>query len=108
MHSQVLFYTEQYYQGMRLIHIFSGLWLFPLGYLVFKSNILPKILGILLILGCFGYLLNFVGYTLISNYSGLGISSYISLPASIGEIGICLWLLFIGAKENTQQSQIKN
>lgn len=99
--SQVLFYINQYDEGMRLIHIFSGLWLFPFGYLVFKSNFLPKFLGILLMLGCFGYLINFFGNTLIPNYRDLGISSYIRLPASIGEIGTCLWLLVIGVKDKS-------
>ncbi|MBS1487621.1 MAG: DUF4386 domain-containing protein [Bacteroidetes bacterium] len=94
--SQVLFYINQYDDGMRLIHIFSGLWLFPFGYLVFKSNFLPKTLGVLLMLGCFGYLINFFGRSIIPSYSDLGISSYISLPASIGEIGTCLWLLIVG------------
>lgn len=106
--SQVLFYIAQYDDGMRLIHIFSGLWLFPFGYLVFKSNFLPRFFGILLMLGSFGYLLDFFGRTLIPNYSELGIGWYIILPASFGEIGICLWLLFIGSKEKRQQSQIKN
>ncbi|MBX2900510.1 MAG: DUF4386 domain-containing protein [Cyclobacteriaceae bacterium] len=96
--AQFLFYINQYNDGMRLIHIFSGLWLFPFGYLVFKSDLLPKTLGVLLMVGCFGYLLNFVGRTLISNYSELGISSYLILPASLGEIGICLWLLIVGAR----------
>lgn len=97
--SQVMLYIDQYKNGMRIVHIFSGLWLFPFGYLVFKSGFLPKILGILLMLGCFGYLINFLGNTLIPDYSKLGISSYISLPASIGEIGACLWLLIMGAKD---------
>jgi hypothetical protein len=97
--SQVLLYLEQYDNGMRVIHIFSGLWLFPFGYLVFKSGFLPKVLGILLMLGCFGYLIIFLGNTLVPNFSELGISSYISLPASLGEIGSCLWLLIMGAKE---------
>lgn len=97
--SQVLFYIVQYDNGMRLIHVFSGLWLFPFGYLVYKSDFLPKFFGILLMLGCIGYLINFFGRLLIHDYSELGVSSYISLPASIGEIGICLWLLIIGAKE---------
>ncbi len=97
--SQVMSYLEQFDNGMRIIHIFSGLWLFPFGYLVYKSGILPKILGVLLMVGCFGYIINFIGYTLIDNYSKIGVSSYISLPASIGEIGTCLWLLIIGAKE---------
>ncbi|MEC7263704.1 MAG: DUF4386 domain-containing protein [Bacteroidota bacterium] len=95
--SQVLFYINQYDDGMRLVHIFSGLWLFPFGYLVFRSTFLPKILGILLMVGCFGYLINFFGRTLIPNYSALGISPYIGLPASIAEIGTCLWLLIVGA-----------
>jgi hypothetical protein len=97
--AQVLFYQDRYDDGMRLIHVFSGLWLFPFGYLVFKSKMVPKILGLLLMLGCFGYLINFFGRILIPTYSQLGISSYISLPASIGEIGTCLWLLFVGVKE---------
>lgn len=97
--SQVLLYLEQYDNGMRVIHIFSGLWLFPFGYLVFKSGFLPKVFGILLMFGCFGYLVIFLGNTLVPNFSELGISSYISLPASLGEIGICLWLLIMGAKE---------
>ncbi len=97
--SQVLFYLDQYNSGMRIIHIFSGLWLLPFGYLVFKSGFLPKFFGILLMLGCFGYLINFLGNMLISRYSELGISFYISLPASLGEIGICLWLLIMGVKD---------
>jgi hypothetical protein len=99
--SQVLLYLEQYDNGMRVIHIFSGLWLFPFGYLVFKSGFLPKIFGILLMLGCFGYIIIFLGNTLVPNFSKLGISLYISLPASLGEIGTCLWLLIMGAKEKS-------
>ena len=97
--SQVILSLTQYDNGMRIVHIFSGLWLFPFGYLIFKSGFLPKILGVLLMLGCFGYLINFVGHTLIPTYSKIGISSYISLPASLGEIGTCLWLLIVGAKD---------
>ena len=99
LQSQVMLNLAQYNNGMRIVHIFSGLWLFPFGYLVFKSGFLPKILGVLLMLGSFGYLLNFAGHTLIPNYSKIGISSYISLPASIGEIGTCIWLLIIGVKD---------
>lgn len=98
LQTQVMLYNNQYDNGMRIVHIFSGLWLFPFGYLVFKSGFLPKFLGVLLMLGCFGYLINFVGQTIIPNYAKIGISPYISLPASFGEIGICLWLLIIGTK----------
>jgi hypothetical protein len=97
--SQVLFHLEQYDNGMRVIHIFSGLWLFPFGYLVLKSGFLPKVLGIFLMVGCFGYLINFIGGFLFHNYADIGIARFVSLPASIGEIGICLWLLIIGIRD---------
>lgn len=98
LQSQVMFYLHQYDNGILMVSVFWGLWLFPLGYLVYKSGILPKVLGVLLMLGCLGYLINFLGNSLIPNYSKIGISSYIRLPASIGEIGTSLWLLIMGAK----------
>lgn len=96
----VMFYLNQYDYGNLIVQIFWGLWLFPLGYLIFKSGIIPKFLGVLLMLGCLSYLINFFGNALFPNYSDLGISSYVRLPATLGEIGTCLWLLIIGAKNN--------
>lgn len=96
LQAQVLLYLDFYNNGMKIASLFWGLWLLPFGYLVFKSGFLPKLLGIFLMAGCFGYLTNFIGGFLIPNYGDLGISRMISLPASIGEIGICLWLLIIG------------
>ena len=96
LQAQVLLYLNFYSNGIQIVQIFWGLWLFPFGYLVFKSGFLPKILGILLMAGCFGYLIDFTGDFLFSDYGKMGISTFITLPASIGEIGICLWLLFMG------------
>lgn len=97
---QLMFYLNQYDYGNLIVQVFWGLWLFPLGYLIFKSGIIPKLLGILLMLGCLSYLVNFFGNLLFPNYSELGISSWVRLPATIGEIGTCLWLLIMGAKNN--------
>ncbi|MFH6961797.1 DUF4386 domain-containing protein [Flavobacterium plurextorum] len=96
---EIMFYLNQYDFGNLIVQIFWGLWLFPFGYLVFKSAIIPRFLGILLMFGCVGYLINFFGNALFSNYAELGISSYVRLPASLGEIGTCLWLLIMGAKD---------
>jgi hypothetical protein len=84
--------------------IFWGLWLFPFGYLVIKSGFLPKILGVLMMIGCFGYLITILGNTLIPNCRDLGITSYVLLPGSLGELGTCLWPLIMGAKETPPQS----
>ena len=72
LQAQVLFYLNQYDNGILILLIFWGLWLFPFGYLVFKSEFLPKFLGVLLMLGCFGYLINLFGNTLIPNYPEIG------------------------------------
>jgi hypothetical protein len=69
--------------------IFWGLWLFPLGYLVFKSGFLPRILGALLMVACFGYLIN-------SFASFLGYRMNIGLFAALGEVLFILWLLIKG------------
>lgn len=106
LQGQTMFYLNQYDQGIQLSSIFWGLWLLPFGYLVYKSGFLPKALGILLMLGCFGYLINFTGNMLFENYGKIGISKFAALPATLGEIGICLWLLIVGPKQ-TDRSILK-
>jgi Domain of unknown function (DUF4386) len=102
LQAQVLFYFDSYYNVIKIASIFWGLWLFPFGYLVFKSGFLPKILGILLMFGCFGYLINFIGDFLFPNYGETIMAKFITKPGGIGEIGICVWLLIMGVKDSRQ------
>ena len=64
----VYLFLRLHSQGLLIAQIFWGLWLFPMGYLVFKSGFLPRLLGILLMIGCFGYVIQsfaaFLGYDL--------------------------------------------
>lgn len=94
LHSQVMLLLRSYRNGIAVVQILWGLWLLPFGYLVFKSGFLPRILGVLLMFGCLGYLAGFLTDLLFTNTE----IPYIGIPGSIGEIGICLWLLLIGAK----------
>ena len=103
--AQVMEALTAYNHGILLVALFWGLWLLPFGYLVYRSGFLPKILGILLMLGCVGYLINLCGQTMLPHYSQLGISKFFSLPASIGEISTCLWLLIAGVKKTTKTVQ---
>jgi hypothetical protein len=95
---QVLLYLRYYNNGNTIASLFWGLWLLPFGYLVFKSGFLPKILGVLLMVGCFGYLIDLVAGFLFSNYHETVVASYIRIPGSAGELGICLWLLIMGVE----------
>jgi hypothetical protein len=103
LYQQIMMYLNSYDNGIFLTTLFWGLWLLPFGYLVFKSGFLPRILGVLLILGCFGYLINFFGNTLSGNYSSYVISKYLRFLPAIAEIGTCLWLLIIGIKVKTSK-----
>lgn len=98
LEEQVMFYLIQFNHGNLIGQNFWALWLFPFGYLVYKSGILPKLLGIFLMVGSIGYYLDFLGKIVFGNYYDFAISTYITIPASIGEIGTCLWLLIAGAK----------
>ena len=65
----------------------------------FTSGFLPRVLGILLMRGCFGYLINIIAPTLVPGYAAAGIASWVAVPSGLGEIGICLWLLIVGVRE---------
>ena len=87
-----------YRNGLLITNLFWGLWLLPFGYLVVKSGFLPKLLGLFLMLGFLGYMVNVFGELLVPHYADTLVSKYARLPASIGEIGTCLWLLLMGAR----------
>jgi len=98
LNAQVMLMLKSYNKGIMIIQIFWGLWLFPFGYLVVKSGYVPKFFGVLLMLGCVSYLIKFFGVIL---FPSVDIPSYIGRPGSLGEIGICLWLLIMGMKDKT-------
>ena len=103
LNAAMLMHLVAYRNGMLVSEIFSGLWLLPFGYLVFRSTFLPRILGALLILGSFGYLIDFCESLLFPGYGNTTLADGILLPASVGEIGICLWLTIAGTRDRTRQ-----
>jgi hypothetical protein len=84
-------------QGLLIAHIFFGLWLLPMGYLVFKSRFIPKIVGVLLVIAGIGY----VGQ---SFAAFLGYNLNIILFTGWGELVFLLWLLIKGV--NVEQWRI--
>ncbi|HVP22187.1 MAG TPA: DUF4386 domain-containing protein [Anaerolineaceae bacterium] len=77
--------------GINIAGVFWGLWLFPMGYLVYKSEFLPRILGALLIIGCLGYLVDSFAAFLIP-----GFSMNVAMFTFWGEVLLPLWLLIKG------------
>jgi uncharacterized protein DUF4386 len=83
-------------QGHIINEIFWGLWLFPFGLLVFRSGFLPRVLGVWLMIGCFGWLLLSVTALFFPLYYDIALR--IAQPVLLGELAIMLWLLIKGAK----------
>jgi hypothetical protein len=70
---------------------FFGLHLVLLGYLIFKSDYIPGILGVVLIAAGLGYLIDNFGMLISPNYD-LSISTFVGW----GELLLVLWLLLRG------------
>jgi hypothetical protein len=82
--------------GFVVAEIFWGLWLFPLGLLVYRSGFLPRFLGVLLILDCFRYVVDSFTSILLPQYADI-VSRWMK-PFSFGELVFMFWLLIMGAK----------
>jgi len=102
------FTTEQIYElttmflhfnifGVYIVTIFWGLWLFPLAYLVYKSNFIPKIIAYLLVVSGICYCISSMS-SLIAPAFYAQIANILSIPETIGEVTMLLWLLIKGIK----------
>jgi hypothetical protein len=96
-----LFFLTLHKNGYWIAQIFFGAWLFPLGYLVFKSGFLPRVLGIVLMVSCVTWTTTSLLYFL--SVPGFDAITYVSYPLGfIAEFGLTLWLLIRGAKDQAQ------
>jgi len=100
LHAQVMLSLNAFSDGWAIGYVFFSLHLFVLGYLVFKSGYIPRILGVLLIIASFGYLIANPAKLVLPNYADYEaiILLVVFLPCLIGEMAFCLWLLFKGGK----------
>lgn len=96
LQTQAMFFMHLNKNGFMMAQIFYGAWLFPLGYVVFKSEFLPKLLGIVLMVHSGFWLMTFFQFFLFPGFHAL---AYVSYPLGfIAEAGISVWLLVVGVK----------
>ena len=77
--------------AMMIAYPFWGLWLIPLGVLVYRSGVVPRFIGVYLVLGSVGYLVDASAFFLAPD---LGVS--VNLITGWGELLLCLWLVVSG------------
>lgn len=100
LQTQVMFYLEafDYIWSVGLI-IFGG-HLMIVGYLALKSEIIPKIISILLLIASIGYIVVHLCNMLLLQSDKITtiLEIVFILPMTLGELGFGLWLLFRGGK----------
>ncbi|MDA4114375.1 MAG: DUF4386 domain-containing protein [Thaumarchaeota archaeon] len=92
-----LMFLDLHAQGLYVVSIFWGLWLFPFGVLVFRSGFIPRVLGVLLVINGFAYLAIGLVSLVLPPYAN-GVSQALLLPEALGELSIMLWLLIRGVR----------
>jgi len=91
LNAQALHYINLHEQGIMVAYVFWGLWLFPLGYLVYRSDFIPRVVGIFLMISCFGYLIDFCAYFFLPDFDVAA-----NMITGWAELVLCLWLLVKG------------
>jgi Domain of unknown function (DUF4386) len=87
-----MLFVDMHHDGYLIAQMFFGLWLLPLGYLVIKSGFFPRVLGVLLAIGCFGYLVDLFTQFLAPAIAE-SVEAFVLAPAAVGELLLIGWLL---------------
>jgi hypothetical protein len=95
--AMVMMFLHLHHQGVLANEIFWGLWLFPMGLLIYRSKFLPRVFGGWLILNGIAYLAGSFTGLLAPQYEARVFN--ILFPAMLGEVATMLWLLVMGAKQ---------
>jgi len=80
--------------------VFFGLWCVLIGFLIFRSTFLPRILGVLLAISGLGWMIN-LSPSLASHL----FIPYIAVASALGEIPLFLWLLVFGVNAQRWKEQ---
>ncbi|MFZ1082822.1 MAG: DUF4386 domain-containing protein [Candidatus Kryptoniota bacterium] len=80
--------------------VFFGLWCIMIGFLIFRSTFMPRVLGVLLAISGLGWVTYLVPPAAIRLFF-----PYIAGASAIGEIPLLLWLLIVGANNERWKEQ---
>jgi hypothetical protein len=86
-------------QASNISLVFFGFYCLLIGYLIFRSTFLPRILGVLMAFAGLGWL------TFLSPPLAKYLSPYILSPGILGEGALTLWLLVIGVNAQRWNEQ---
>ena len=88
--------------GIQIIQIFWGLWLIPMGILIYRSGFIPKIIGVSVWLAALGYLMSNFTFLLMPHYKAA--LSPVTMGLEMFELPIIFWLVIVGARTPTGET----
>lgn len=89
--------------GYLLAGAFFGVHCALLGYLLFRSDLFPRVLGVLLVLASAGYLFESTAAFVAPALSEVA-GTFVVVTAGTGEVALCLYLLIRGVRPVTAAS----
>jgi len=102
LHALAYVALQSHGRGFSVSLMFFGCACLVLGYLIFRSGFLPKVLGILMPIAGLGYLVDGFSLILAPAFHAMIFPGSL-LPALVAELSLCLWLLVKGVNVSKWQ-----
>ena len=98
LNAVVLLLMDMQHSGFLIAQIFFGLWLFPLGWLAYRSGLFPRPLGVILMVATGAYLIDVLLQFLAHDFAE-AVSPIVVVPlVTIAEVSMVGYLLIKGVR----------
>ena len=100
LHAQVMLSFGLFNTTWLIGLMFFGLHLWVLGYLIYRSGYIPKVIGVLLFIAGIGYLVDSFAQFMLTSYTDYKdiFMMIVIVPGVVGELSLTIWLLLKGVK----------
>lgn len=105
LHTMAYLAFRSHGYGFAIGLVFFGIECLILGYLIYQSGFLPKVIGVMMFVAGLCYLLN--SFSMIISPAFVNkIYPYVLIPSFVGESSFCLWLLVKGVKKDYREQRL--
>ena len=105
LHALASLFLNMHGYGYLIAGAFFGVHCLILGYLLFKSDYFPGILGIMMAIAALGYLTESFGNFLFPGHGDV-LAWFVAVPAVLGEFSLTLWLLIKGIRVRPEMNPV--